>query len=350
MSSKAKSDEVEQSPFQSSKSSGQVISVAPASIRSFQLAERVAATHVSVLIYGDSGTGKEVIARHIHNHSPRKTQPFIAINCAAIPEQMLEAMLFGHEKGAYTGAHSARQGKFELANGGTLLLDEISEMDLSLQAKLLRVLQEREVERVGGKLPIPVDVRIVATTNRDLKEAIKNGTFREDLYYRLNVFPIYVAPLKERIEDILPLAAFFLERHSQQIPSCARKLSAEAAVMLQHYEWPGNVRELENMVQRALVMCDGNELCIADFDLDMCISGAPVQSVEQNADRIESHPGAGETQLDNRMRNEEVQIVQQVLSQQLGNRKKSAAQLGISQRTLRHKMQKWREQGIELEA
>lgn len=319
-----------------------IISVSPASRRSFELARRVSATSVSVLILGDSGTGKEVLARYIHNNSSRGNAPFVAINCAAIPEQMLEAMLFGHEKGAYTGAHSARQGKFEQANGGTLLLDEISEMDLSLQAKLLRVLQEKEVERIGGKAPVSVDVRVIATTNRNLQEAIAAGKFREDLFYRLNVFPIVMSPLSERVEDIVPLTRFLINRHAQQIPSCATELSAEAITMLEQYAWPGNVRELENMVQRALVMSESQELEAADFDIDG--SGIfTTPAVSPNAGAISS------PLLGNKMRNQEMEIVKQVLNENFGNRRKSAQQLGISERTLRHKMQKWRELGIELE-
>jgi len=311
------------------RNSEQVISVSVASQRSFELAGRVAPTNVSVLIHGDSGTGKEVVARYIHKHSPRTNAAFVAINCAAIPEQMLEAMLFGHEKGAFTGAHTSRTGKFEQADGGTLLLDEISEMDLSLQAKLLRVLQEREIERVGGRGTTPVDVRVIATTNQNLLQAIENGRFREDLYYRLNVFPVYMAPLKERVEDIVPLTQYFINRHAQNIPSCATRLSSEAISVLTRYAWPGNVRELENLVQRALVMSQSPELMRSDFDLE------GLQS--------QTSPKLGSRLLD-----QEVEIVRQVLVEQTGSRKASAAKLGISERTLRHKMQKWREQGIDL--
>ncbi len=238
----------------------QPVSEDPQSIRLFQLADRVAQTDSSVLIAGESGTGKEVLASYIHARSPRAKQPFIAINCAAIPETMLEATLFGHEKGAFTGAHQSAPGKFEQANGGTILLDEISEMDLALQAKLLRVLQEREVERVGGKKVIPLDVRVIATTNRDLMQTVAQGKFREDLYYRLNVFPLAWLPLRERPLDIVPIAESLLAKHSQRQcqgkgKSVAGRCFDEAAkAKLRHYHWPGNVRELDNVIQRALIL------------------------------------------------------------------------------------------------
>src|SRR3954471_3927049 len=214
------------------------------------LARRVAASDCTVLIVGESGTGKEVLARFIHRCSPRSRQPFIAVNCAAIPENMLEAMLFGYERGAFTGAHAAHPGKFEQAQGGTLLLDEVTEMPLALQAKLLRVLQEREVERLGGRTPVSLDVRVLATTNRNLRAEVAAGRFREDLYYRLNVFPLALAPLRVRRDDVLPLAMQLLSgrcRPGDKIPA----LSAEAAHLLLTYPWPGNVRELDNLLQRA---------------------------------------------------------------------------------------------------
>src|SRR5262245_6773821 len=220
------------------------------------LARRVAGTDCTVLIVGESGTGKEVLARLIHRASPRATRPFIAVNCAAIPENMLEAMLFGYERGSFTGATNSHAGKFEQAQGGTLLLDEITEMPLALQAKLLRVLQEREVERIGGSEPKPLDVRVIATTNRMLRNEVAAGRFREDLYYRLNVFPLAVSPLRERRDDILPLATHLFQvraRPGTRIPA----LTADAAHMLLTYSWPGNVRELDNLLQRALVLVEG---------------------------------------------------------------------------------------------
>src|SRR3954463_4378382 len=232
------------------------VAFAPNSIRLIELARRVAASDCTVLIVGESGTGKEVLARFIHRSSPRANQAFIAVNCAAIPENMLEAMLFGYEKGAFTGAHASHPGKFEQAQGGTLLLDEVTEMPLGLQAKLLRVLQEREVERLGGRAPIALDVRVLATTNRRLREEVSAGRFREDLYYRLNVFPLAISPLRSRRDDVLPLAMQLLSarcRPGEQIPA----LSAEAAHLLLTYPWPGNVRELDNLLQRALILVNG---------------------------------------------------------------------------------------------
>ena len=221
------------------------------------LARRVASTDCTVLIAGESGTGKEVLARLIHRASPRAGRAFVAVNCAAIPENMLEAMLFGYERGAFTGAHAAHAGKFEQAQGGTLLLDEITEMPLALQAKLLRVLQEREVERLGGSVPVALDVRVLATTNRMLRAEVAAGRFREDLYYRLNVFPLAVTPLRERRDDVLPLATHLLQvraRPGKRIPA----LTADAAHLLLTYTWPGNVRELDNLLQRALVLVEGS--------------------------------------------------------------------------------------------
>src|SRR5579875_94180 len=232
------------------------VACAASSRRLVDLARRVAATDCTVLIVGESGTGKEVLARFIHRQSPRARAPFVAVNCAAIPESMLEAVLFGYERGSFTGAHAAHAGKFEQAQGGTLLLDEITEMPLGLQAKLLRVLQEREVERLGGRGPLPLDVRVIATTNRRLREEVAAGRFREDLYYRLNVFPLAIAPLRLRRDDVLPLAMQLLTarcRPGEPIPA----LSAEAAQLLLTYGWPGNVRELDNLLQRALILVSG---------------------------------------------------------------------------------------------
>ncbi len=310
-----------------------IIAASVATQRCFGLAERVARTDVSVLISGESGTGKEVVARFIHERSARANGPFVAINCAAIPEHMLEAMLFGHEKGAFTGAHQMREGKFELAAGGTLLLDEISEMPVSLQAKLLRVLQEREFERVGGKRLIAVDVRVIATTNRDLKASIAAGQFREDLFYRLSVFPLHLDPLRGRRQDIRPLAEHFLAKHGV---GCTGAWFSDAAVAaLTAYEWPGNVRELENVVQRALVMWSGEAIEAADLGLNEAI--APRLDVTKLS-------------LDERMLHTEVDIVVEALRHHDGRRDATAQALGISVRTLRHKLQRWREMGIHLTA
>jgi two-component system, response regulator FlrC len=233
-----------------------MIATADVSRRLAELARRVAASDCTVLIAGESGTGKEVLARFIHRNSARADRAFIAVNCAAIPENMLEAILFGYERGAFTGAHAAHPGKFEQAQGGTLLLDEVTEMPLGLQAKLLRVLQEREVERLGGRMPVALDVRVLATTNRNLRGEVGAGRFREDLYYRLNVFPLTTAPLRERRDDVLPLAMHVLNarcRAGDPVPA----LSAEAAHVLLTHSWPGNVRELDNVMQRALILAGG---------------------------------------------------------------------------------------------
>lgn len=241
----------------------------PASAQLLELAARVARSDSTVLISGESGAGKEVLARYIHQQSLRADQPFVAINCAAIPDNMLEATLFGHEKGSFTGAIAAQPGKFEQADGGTLLLDEISEMPLGLQAKLLRVLQEREVERVGGRKPIALDIRVVATTNRDLAGEVAAGRFREDLFYRLSVFPLAWRPLRERSADILPLAERLLARHVNKMKHAPVRLSAQAQACLQGYPWPGNVRELDNAIQRALILQQGGVIEAADF----CLAG-----------------------------------------------------------------------------
>jgi len=300
------------------------------------LAKRVAATQATVLISGESGTGKEVMARYIHRHSPRADQPFQAINCAAIPESMLESMLFGYEKGAYTGAHQSRAGKFEQANGGTLLLDEISEMDLGLQAKLLRVLQEREVERLGGSQLISLDVRVLATTNRNLREEVASGRFREDLYYRLNVFPIHMPSLRERRGDILPLARTLLERHALGTPA---SFTREAEVRLQGHHWHGNVRELENCVQRAAILAAGCQITAADicFEEGLMPANAPQPTMEEDS-----------SQLDGDLRAREQQLIVDALKSVNGSRKDAAERLGISPRTLRYKLARLKEQGVAI--
>lgn len=294
------------------------------------LASRVAATDATVLICGESGVGKEVYARYIHQQSRRADGPFVALNCAAIPENMLEAMLFGYEKGAFTGAVNSHAGKFEQAQGGTLLLDEISEMDIGLQAKLLRVLQEKEIERLGSRRSIKLDVRVLATTNRDLRQAVNDGDFREDLFYRLNVFPLCLAPLRERRDDILPLAIHFLER-DDSVSDGASVLSSAAADKLLSYPWPGNVRELDNVIQRALILRAAPRIDDVDiqFEQGMQLFSAPVSA--------EAAP------LEGFMRDQESQRIQAALRQ--GRSKKEAAELlGISPRTLRYKLARMREQ------
>ena len=247
------------------------------------LAKKVAATNVTVFINGPTGTGKEVISNYIHNNSSRSELPFVAVNCAAIPENMLEAILFGHEKGSFTGASQANKGIFRAADGGTLLLDEISEMPLSLQSKLPRVLQERKVTPIGGSKDVEVDVRVVATTNRDMISEIKKGTFREDLYYRLNVFPLRTLALKDRSDDILPISAALLKKHTNKDKSLPL-LTTKALEVLKNHTWPGNVRELENVLQRAMVIC--NDAIITENDI--MIDNSLITAEKSLADRIQS--------------------------------------------------------------
>ena len=314
----------------------------------FQMAKRVAMTDSTVLISGESGTGKEVIARYIHTHSTRKTEPFIAINCAAIPETMLEATLFGHEKGAFTGAHQSAPGKFEQANGGTLLLDEVSEMDLSLQAKLLRVLQEREVERVGGRKVIALDVRIIATTNRDLKQCVTEGSFREDLFYRLSVFPIRWPALRERLDDVMPLAEYLLLQHAKKMGRGQLGFSTEAEQCLLAYAWPGNVRELDNIVQRALILQPGDTIYANDLLFDQ--SAEPLvhnhQALNDSVSRADLPAEESVVNYSADLKQREYEIIVEALNEAGGSKKHAAEKLGISPRTLRYKMAKMREDGL----
>lgn len=321
----------------------------------FRVAEKVAATDSTVLISGESGTGKEVLARYIHQHSQRVGQPFVAINCAAIPENMLEAMLFGYEKGAFTGAYAATPGKFEQANGGTLLLDEITEMDISLQAKLLRVLQEQQVERLGGKKVIDLDVRIIATTNRELADYVADGHFREDLYYRLSVFPLNWMPLRERVEDIKPLTQLLLQKHAGKMKKPVPNLNAEAEKKLLSHPWPGNVRELDNTVQRALIMQQGIDITAEDLVLtpvpknrrfDMPETSENIVSSLSDASVVDNATGSA---LGSDLKQREVELIVQALNEE-PSRKEAAERLGISPRTLRYKVAKLREEGIDIEA
>ena len=312
----------------------------PSSLKLLELSRKVAKSEATVMVMGPSGSGKEVLSRYIHDQSPRSDAPVVAINCAAIPENMLEATLFGYEKGAFTGAIQACPGKFEQAQDGTLLLDEITEMDLALQAKLLRVLQEREVERLGGRKTVKLNVRVIATSNRDLKKAVEAGEFREDLYYRLNVFPIEWRPLSERPGDIVPLAEHLVQRHASSQGLGSIRLSAAARNKLSQYGWPGNVRELENVVQRALILCENNEIDASDLMIDEDIS-APVEAVQEQAD---------ENRLGSELRYQEHQIILDTLVSCNGKRKDVAEKLGISPRTLRYKLARMREDGIEVPA
>ncbi len=313
-----------------------------------QLARRVAVSDSTVLITGESGTGKEVLAQYIHNHSSRAKQPFVAINCAAIPENMLEATLFGHEKGAFTGAYAATPGKFEQANGGTLLLDEISEMDLGLQAKLLRVLQEQEVERLGGRKLIKLDVRVLATSNRKLETYVADGKFREDLYYRLNVFPLQWKPLRDRAADIVPLAERLLAKYCKKMNRTPALFTPDAQHALTQHRWPGNVRELDNVVQRALIMQAGAQVRAADLLLDPDnLSSVELSDIDTPVAADEPMPDA--SQLGAGMQQHEFQLIVDALKATGGSRKDAAENLGISPRTLRYKLAKMREAGLDLD-
>ncbi|CUS48398.1 MAG: flagellar two component signal transduction system response regulator FlrC [Idiomarinaceae bacterium HL-53] len=311
-----------------------------------RLAQRVAQAEATVMISGPSGSGKEVLAQFIHHASTRRDGPFVAINCAAIPENMLEATLFGYEKGAFTGAVQSCVGKFEQANGGTLLLDEITEMDLGLQAKLLRVLQERRVERLGSRKEIQLDVRIVATSNRDLRDAVEQGRFREDLYYRLNVFPLAWKPLSQRPGDILPLAEHLLDRHCERANIERPQFTMNAQQKLVNYPWPGNVRELENVIQRALIMHIDGRIDATDIMLDERFHGFDLQ--EREAILPEQVLPEVPERLGNELKQQEQQIILDTLEKYSGKRKKVAEVLGISPRTLRYKLARMRDQGIRL--
>ncbi len=312
----------------------QPIAVDKHSVQLLKLAEKVAVTDASVMILGPSGSGKEVLSQYIHNKSPRCEQTFVAINCAAIPENMLEATLFGYEKGAFTGAVNACPGKFEQAQNGTILLDEITEMDLGLQAKILRVIQEKEVERLGARKIIKLNVRVIATSNRDLKQAVAEGKFREDLFYRLNVFPLTWLPLAKRIDDILPLTKHIISQYDNSV-----QLTNAAAQKILSYPWPGNVRELDNVIQRALIMkvgdeIDSEDLLIDDFVLSQ--ESSPLTTVNEDEN------------LESELKQQEFQIILDALRACNGSRKEVALRLGISARTLRYKLAKMRENGIQL--
>lgn len=319
------------------------ISEDPSTKALFTLAKRVAQSDSTALIMGESGTGKEVLARFIHRHSARSDKPFIAINCAAIPENMLEAILFGYEKGAYTGAHNSTPGKFEQANGGTLLLDEISEMDLSLQAKLLRVLQEREVERLGGRKIIDLDVRVIATSNRHMKQQVEEGTFREDLYYRLSVLPLKWLPLRERPGDIIPLAEKLLNKHAKKQKRQLLQLDDSAKLALKQYAWPGNVRELDNVMQRALILQLGQDISVNDLGLET-MNHTAIDS--DGSEELASDLSDQNTDLDTGVKLREFEIIANTLKEENGSRKNTAERLGISPRTLRYKLAKMREEGV----
>jgi len=315
------------------------------------MAEQVAPSEASILITGESGSGKEIVARHVHQKSRRNSKPFISVNCAAIPENLLESELFGHEKGAFTGALARRIGKFEEANGGTLLLDEISEMDTRLQAKLLRAIQEREIDRVGGSQPVRVDIRILATSNRDLVQAVRDGTFREDLLYRLNVVNLRLPPLRERPGDILPMAEFFIRKYAAANGLSPRILSAEARRRLLGHRWPGNVRELENAMHRAVLLASGDVIeegavRLPDGQpLGPSDAGARAAQVAATTAEAISRSFVGQT-----VAAMEQQLIIDTLEHCFGNRTHAANILGISIRTLRNKLKEYTEAGISVPA
>jgi len=318
----------------------------PAMTQVVKLAQQIACSDVSVLITGESGTGKEVLARYLHSRSLRAKKPFISINCAAIPEALLESELFGHEKGAFTGAIARRVGKFEEASGGTLLLDEISEMDLRLQAKLLRAVQERVIDRVGGVRPIPIDIRIIATSNRNLVQAVREGKFREDLLFRLNVVNLKIPPLRERPADIVELAQYFAKKYAEANGVLARPLSAAARQALCLYHWPGNVRELENTIHRAVLLARGPEIDVEGIlapdgtRLDQARGASAATHAALAAEQM-TRALVGRTVAD-----VERDLILETLKHCLGNRTHAANILGISIRTLRNKLNEYAADGV----
>ncbi len=322
------------SELQERYSFGNMVGRSPKMEEVFELIRTVAKSRSTVLITGGSGTGKELVARAIHYNSPRKGQPFIKLNCAALPQDLIESELFGHEKGSFTGAVKQAKGRFELADGGTLLLDEISEIKPPLQAKLLRVLQEREFERVGSGTLIKVDVRIVATTNRNLKEQIEKGEFREDLYYRLNVIPMHLCSLRERREDIAQLVQHFLVKYNKENEKSIAGVSEKAMERLMSYDWPGNVRELENYIERAVVICQGDEIREDQLPMDV-LTDEPASRKEDEGLQV------GWT-----VREVEQKLILKTLESCNGNRTVAADMLGISSRTLRNKLHEYGLAGI----
>ncbi|MFZ5834597.1 MAG: sigma-54-dependent transcriptional regulator [Pseudomonadota bacterium] len=326
----------------------------PAMAAVLRMADQIAPSEASILITGESGTGKEVMARYVHRKSKRADMPFISVNCAAIPENLLESELFGHEKGAFTGAVARRIGKFEEAGGGTMLLDEISEMDIRLQAKLLRALQEREIDRVGGGRPIKVDIRVIATSNIDLFQAVRNGRFREDLLYRLNVVNLSIPPLRSRQQDIFALAKYFVEKYAKANGLPVKPISAASRQLLQSHLWKGNVRELENTMHRALLLSQENEIEPAAIVLpdgsaqhNMILTGSAAGPAARAASAAEDtvRGMVGRTVAD-----VEQDLILNTLNHCLGNRTHAANILGISIRTLRNKLNAYRDSGVPVPA
>ncbi|MCA0369927.1 MAG: sigma-54 dependent transcriptional regulator [Proteobacteria bacterium] len=308
-----------------------------------RLAEQIAPSEASVLIIGESGTGKEIMARFIHQHSRRKARPFISINCAAIPENLLESELFGHEKGAFTGAVARRVGKFEEASGGTLLLDEVTEMHPSLQAKLLRAIQEREIDRVGGTKPVKVDIRILATSNRNMEEAVRAGIFREDLYFRLNVVTIALPALRQRPLDIEPLAEHFIQKYAQMNGVALRFLSDGARSLLRQHPWRGNIRELENAMHRAVLLASADEIGVDVLQLSGIGAGQAAPSSPQQASATQTE-GFQKAFIGRSISDVERDLILGTLGHCLGNRTQAANLLGISIRTLRNKLRLYMEE------
>lgn len=315
-----------------------------------EMADQVAPSNASVLISGESGTGKELMARYIHQKSLRKNAPYIALNCAAIPENLLESELFGHEKGAFTGAVGRRIGKFEEANGGTLFLDEISEMDISLQAKLLRAIQEKEIDRIGSNKPVKVDIRLIATTNRDLEKEVKAGTFRQDLYFRLNVINLTLPSLRERKTDIPRLAKFFIEKYAVQNGVPIKPLSEAALDKLLNHSWPGNIRELENIMHRAILIARGDQ--IGPEAIGVGSESNIVQQVQaaQQSTSPTPVPDASDSLVGKTVAEVERDLIVKTLDKCLGNRTHAANILGISIRTLRNKLKQYTDEGIAVPA
>ena len=307
-----------------------------------KLADQVASSDASIFVVGKSGTGKELMARYIHNKSLRKSSPFIAINCAAIPENLMESELFGYEKGSFTGAVARRLGKFEEATTGTLLLDEISEMDVRLQAKLLRAIQEKEIDRIGGRKPVKINVRIIATSNRNLEHEIANGKFREDLYFRLNVITITVPDLKDRPDDIEPLTNFFVKKYSEANGLDEINISTEALSLLKNYEWPGNVRELENTIHRGVLLANNRtitpEEIVIQNQTGLTTSNIPAPLTNNTGSEL-----VGKTVAE-----VEQELIIDTLNHCLGNRTHAANILGISIRTLRNKLRHYNELGASV--
>lgn len=329
--------------------SHQIIGQDPTTLRVLKLAEQVAPSDASVLITGESGTGKELMARFLHRKSRRSDKPFVAVNCAAIPENLLESELFGHEKGAFTGAVARRIGKFEEADGGTLLLDEVSEMDPRLQAKLLRAIQEREIARVGGAQPVKVDIRVLATTNRNLEEEVQRGTFREDLMFRLNVVTLRLPALRERPSDIPPLAAHFIDKYCKANDLGAKHLGDEAQRVLRTHHWRGNIRELENTMHRAVLLSTEAEIGIDAIMLSSQFT--PVEAsdqVRETAAAAISAAGGTEGLVGRTVADVERDLIIDTLEHTLGNRTHAANILGISIRTLRNKLKQYTEEGVSV--